>query len=151
MKWVSNFRGVAFWLFSACRKLQNSIFLTGAMHADRIGPSIRKRENNLMPAATTNSAISPDIIEHRVFVLELDGLPKFAFAAAEISSADEIARSAWFGQAFDRFCPDRRVKDSTTRLRPATEREASTFHDVAEEFAEPTAHFLVAHLPGLDG
>jgi hypothetical protein len=44
MKWVSNFCGVASWLFSARRELQNSIFLTGAMHADRIGTSIRKRE-----------------------------------------------------------------------------------------------------------
>ena len=102
-----------------------------------------------MPAATTNSDTSPDTIEHRVFVLELDGSPKFAFEALEISDASEIARSIWFGQAFDRFCPDRRVKDSNPRLRPATDREASAFHDVAEEFAEPTEHFLVAHLPGL--
>ena len=102
-----------------------------------------------MPATTTNSDTSCGLIERRVFVLELDGLPKFAFAAMEISNANEIARSTWFGRAFDRFYPDRRVKDSTTRLRPATEREASAFHDVAEEFAEPTAHFLVAHLPGL--
>jgi hypothetical protein len=103
-----------------------------------------------MPAATTNSDTSCDLIERHVFVLELDGLPKFAFAATEISSADEIARSAWFGQAFGRFCPNRSVTVSNARLRPATAREASAFHDVAEEFAEPTAHFLVAHLPGLD-
>jgi hypothetical protein len=102
-----------------------------------------------MSATTTNSDTSCGPIARRVFVLELDGSPKFAFAATEISSADEIARSTWFGQAFDRFCSNRRVKDSTTRLRPATDREASAFHDVAEEFAEPTAHFLVAHLPGL--
>jgi hypothetical protein len=100
-----------------------------------------------MPATTDTS---PGLIERRIFVLELDGLPKFAFAAMEISSADKIARSAWFGRAFDRFCPGRHVKDSNTRLRPATDREASAFHDVAEEFAEPTEHFLVAHLPGLD-
>jgi len=102
-----------------------------------------------MAAATTNSDASCDLIERHVFVLELDGLPKFAFAAAEISSADEIARSTWFGQAFDRFCPNRSGTAPNTRLRHATEREASAFHDVAEEFAEPTAHFLVAHLPGL--
>ena len=102
-----------------------------------------------MAATTTNSDTSRDLIARQVFVLELDGRPKFAFAATEISSADEIARSTWFGQAFDRFCPDRSGTASNTRLRPATEREASAFHDVAEEFAEPTAHFLVAHLPGL--
>jgi hypothetical protein len=102
-----------------------------------------------MPAATTNSDTSCDLLERRVFVLELDGLPKFAFAATEISSADEIARSTWFGQALGRFCPNRRAKDSNMRLRPATDREASAFHDVAEEFAEPTEYFLVAHLPGL--
>jgi hypothetical protein len=40
MKWVSNFCGVAPWLFSARRELQNSIFLTAAMSADRIGTSL---------------------------------------------------------------------------------------------------------------
>jgi hypothetical protein len=104
-----------------------------------------------MPAVTTNPGISSDLIERRVFVLELDGRPKLAFETLEISSADEIVGSAWFRQAFDRFCPRGPVTDSNTRLRPATDEEASVFHDFAEEFAEPTAHFLVAHLPSGGG
>lgn len=101
-----------------------------------------------MPAATTNPGVSSEIIERRVFALELNGLPTLAFEATEISIANEIVRSAWFRRAVDRLCQNRPLTDSNTRPRPATAEEASLFHDLAEEFAEPTEHFFVAHLPG---
>jgi hypothetical protein len=47
MKWVSNFCDAAIWLFSACRKLQNSIFLTDAMRADPIRTSLVASNNGL--------------------------------------------------------------------------------------------------------
>ena len=101
-----------------------------------------------MPAATTNPGIAPEIIERRVFVLELSGLPTLAFEATEISIANEIVRSAWFGRAADRLYQDRPLMDSNARPRSATAEEASAFYDLAEEFAEPAEHFFVAHLPG---
>jgi hypothetical protein len=100
-----------------------------------------------MPAVTTNADTSIGPTGSRVFVLELDGTPKFAFEAMESSAAGGIFRSAWFRRALERFCPNPVVTDSTTLLRPATDREASAFYDLAEEFAEPAAHFLVARLP----
>jgi hypothetical protein len=138
--------------------------LTGATRADPIGIASSaaadrqpgnnvQRETLIMPLATGNSGTSPDIAEQDVFVLELDGSPTFAFGAAENESASEIIRSDWFKAAIDGFLSDRPVTDSAVLLRPATNTEASVFHDLADEFAEPTMRFFVAHLPahGLEG
>lgn len=96
-----------------------------------------------MPSATEDSGV--DITEQDVFVLELDGSAMLAFQAAEGKSASAIMRSDWFKIAVGRFRPDRPFTE-TAVLRPATDAEASTFHDFAEEFAEPTRHFFVAQL-----
>ena len=103
-----------------------------------------------MPAATSHPVEWCYDLDQHVFVLELDGLPTLAFGAAGISNADEISRSTWFRRAFDRFRSGRPVTGSNTHLRPATDKEAAAFNDLADEFAEPTQHFLVAHLAGRD-
>jgi hypothetical protein len=84
--------------------------------------------------------------EPAVYVIEA-GRRSFAFEAGSRAQAEDLVRSHWFRQAFDRFCSERfGTRSSSDRPRVATAQEAAAFRDVAAEFADATGDFLVAHL-----
>ena len=82
-----------------------------------------------------------------VFVLDIAERPAFAFAADSLDGARRMARSDWMLLALDRFCRARRpAAAGSVRLRCATDEEATYYHDRVDEFADPTAQLLIAHL-----
>jgi hypothetical protein len=82
-----------------------------------------------------------------IFVLDIAQRPAFAFAADSLDGARCMARSDWMLLALDRFCRVRRPGAAGQfQLRCATDSEAAVYHDRADEFADPTAQILIAHL-----
>jgi len=85
----------------------------------------------------------------QVFILDMAERPVFAFEASDFEMAQRLARSQWLLQALDRFCSTRApAQDSRgrLRLREATRDEAALYRARAEEFADATPRFLIAHL-----
>ena len=84
-----------------------------------------------------------------IYVVDVTGEANFAFEADSLQQAEANARATWFLQSLDQFfarhgrgCNGN--LDSLTR--PASEAEASTYRALADEFAETSGCFFVAHL-----
>ena len=88
-----------------------------------------------------------------VFVLDVLDKADLAFEAESLAQARELSEAPWFVQAvsafYSRKCRERtreRTDGTLRRPRPATEAEASVYRDVADEFADRSDCFLIAHL-----
>jgi hypothetical protein len=85
--------------------------------------------------------------DHGLYVIELPGPETFASEAGSLTDADEVARAAWFAQAFDRFCSKRIVQETANNcLRVATDHEARAYQELADEFADEASGILVAYV-----
>jgi len=87
--------------------------------------------------------------EHRIFVLDIANQPALAFEADSAFAAEALISASWFTEAVEDFCKKRRkIRNGTfpTRPRLATDVEASLYRERADEFAELTDHFLIAHI-----
>jgi hypothetical protein len=85
----------------------------------------------------------------QVFVLDVADEPTFAFEADGMTAAAALVQLPWFTSAVTGFRARRgKVFDSNDPLfaRMATEAEASLYRGLADEFADATGCFLVAHL-----
>jgi hypothetical protein len=83
----------------------------------------------------------------RVFVVEMAGQPAFAFEATNVEDAHRMIRSETLLQALDRFCQTRRAGETgQLQLREATAHESDFYNHLANELAEPSPPFLIAHL-----
>jgi len=91
--------------------------------------------------------------QRSIFVLDVLDKADFAFEAESLAQARELSEAPWFVQAVNAFysrkCRERtreRTDGTLRRPRPATEAEASIYRDVADEFADRSDCFLIAHL-----
>jgi hypothetical protein len=87
--------------------------------------------------------------QRSIFVLDIRNEPTFAFEAEHLAHAEEIADAPWFSSAVCEFYSNKRGKwddSATRRTRPATEPEAAIYRDYADEFADVSDQFLIAHL-----
>jgi len=95
--------------------------------------------------------------QRSIFVLDVLDKADFAFEAESLAQARELSEAPWFVQAvsafYSRKCRERtrertqeRTDGTLRRPRPATEAEASVYRDVADEFADRSDCFLIAHL-----
>jgi hypothetical protein len=83
----------------------------------------------------------------RIFVLDIDNQPAFAFEARDWDAAQRAVRSEWLLQALDAFCRTRRPAISgRLQIRDATDNEVALYRDRADEFADTTPDLLIAHL-----
>ncbi len=87
-----------------------------------------------------------------IFVLDVHDEPRFAFEADCLPQAEEFSRAGWFARALTEF----RVSKSeawdgnlSSRIRAASDVEASLYREIAEEFSEPANCFFVVHLRDL--
>ena len=88
--------------------------------------------------------------KRRIFALDVIYKPMFAFEAESLAQAEYLVRAPWFAEALTEFHLGRRGVQNQNALpqtRVATEAEAAIYHDFADEFAEHSDQFLVAHLP----
>jgi hypothetical protein len=88
----------------------------------------------------------------QIFVLDIAERPTFAFEADSACTAEALARSPWFAFAVADFFAQRgKALNENGRFfaRLATEAEASLYRTLADEFAEATDRFLIAHLTDL--
>jgi hypothetical protein len=84
-----------------------------------------------------------------IFVVDIANKANFAFEAESLGQAEAHARAPWFLQSLGQFFARHgRGCESgfTPRTRPASEAEASTYRALADEFAETSGCFFVAHL-----
>ena len=85
-----------------------------------------------------------------IFVVELPGLPSFAFEAAYEAQAVAFADTGWFTQALGDYLHSKpsgsSQQDFTPKIRPATKEETSVYQDFACEFADMTTCFLFAQV-----
>ena len=84
-----------------------------------------------------------------IFVVDIANEANFAFEAESLGQAEAYAQTPWFlrslGQFFARH--GRGCESGLTpRTRPASEAETSTYRALADEFAETSGCFFVAHL-----
>jgi hypothetical protein len=86
--------------------------------------------------------------QRHIFVLDMRHDTAFAFEAENLAQAEGLMHAPWFARAISGFYAKARgCSDSTAcRIRPATEREAATYRDYADEFADAWDRFLIAHL-----
>jgi hypothetical protein len=84
-----------------------------------------------------------------IFVLDISDKADFAFEAESLAQAQELSQAPWFVQAVSAFyarkCRER-TNGTFRGTRPATETEASIYRDLADEFADESNCFLIAHL-----
>jgi hypothetical protein len=99
-----------------------------------------------MPVTKTYADSSHRGRETTIFVIDVSDSAAFAFEAQSSSQAEDLTRLPWFAQALEEFCLRREMTISERSLRPATDTEASTYQDLAGEFADTTNDFLVANL-----
>ena len=87
--------------------------------------------------------------QRSIFVLDVLDKADFAFEAESLAQARELSEAPWFVQAvsafYSRKCRER-TNGTVRRTRPATEAEASVYRDFADEFADRSDCFLIAHL-----
>ncbi len=103
-----------------------------------------------MPVIKSNADHSGGGREPITFVLEVSDCAVFAFEAQSSAQAEEFTRLPWFTRALEDFClSSRNIPISKGFLRTATEREASVYQDLADEFADATNDFLIANLSNL--
>jgi hypothetical protein len=86
-----------------------------------------------------------------VFILNLFDDTDLAFEADSEEVAADLCRAPWFVQAVDGFRAHKRqaARSLFYQTRPATDAEASTYRQVADEFAELGHCVLVASLGDL--
>jgi hypothetical protein len=87
--------------------------------------------------------------ERAIFVLDVLDEADFAFEADNLAQAEEYAQAPWLqrsvGQFFSRH--GRACQGGfASNARPASAAEASTYRALADEFAETSGYFFVAHL-----
>ena len=89
----------------------------------------------------------------QIFILSLFEDTHLAFEAESHESAEGLCRTPWFVQAVDEFRAHKRESASSLfyRARPATDAEAATYRQFADEFAELGNRLLVANLGDLSG
>jgi hypothetical protein len=84
-----------------------------------------------------------------IFVLGVPDEADFAFEADSPAQAEAYARAPWFVRSVSQFF-SRHGRGCQTGLtpqtRPASEAEAALYRTLADEFAETTGCFFVAHL-----
>jgi hypothetical protein len=86
----------------------------------------------------------------RVFTLEVDGRPIFAFAASRLSEARQICKEAWLLDdlaALKSGGTPLRAAQSKLAVRPATPEEITVFEQAAPE---PPGEMVLAFLVHLD-
>jgi hypothetical protein len=100
--------------------------------------------------AETPDSRGPDWLnEPSVFVIEVFGLPGFAFEAMSRSDAARVAGSRWFQRAIDEFLSKRHEMNvSKMVVRSATDDETSLFCEAVDEFSEFANNFFVTHMSG---
>jgi hypothetical protein len=84
-----------------------------------------------------------------IFVVDIIDEANFAFEAESLGQAEAYAHAPWFLRSLGQFFVQHgRGCESgvTPRTRPASEAEASTYRALADEFAETSGCFFVAHL-----
>ena len=89
------------------------------------------------------------LCRHRpIFVLAIGGEATFAFEADSLAQAREFADSPWFTRAINEIYANNPLawNNGAARTRAATEPEASAYRDYADEFADGSRQFLIAHL-----
>lgn len=101
-----------------------------------------------MPVIKSNADSSGGGSEPITFVIEVSDCAAFAFEARSSAQAAEFTRLPWFTRALEDFCLSSR-KMTEGHLRAATDREASIYQDLANEFADATSDFLVVSLSNL--
>ena len=87
--------------------------------------------------------------ERAIFVLDVLKEGQFAFEAVNLAQAEDFARSPWFLQSVRQFFSQHGrgcQAGFTARTRPATEAEVLRYRILADEFAETSGYFFVAHL-----
>jgi len=87
--------------------------------------------------------------ERAIFVLDVLDDAGFAFEADDLAQAEEYARASWFLRSVGRFFlrHGRACQGGfASRARPASETEAATYRRLADEFAETSGCFFVAHV-----
>jgi hypothetical protein len=91
--------------------------------------------------------------QRTIFVLDIRNEAAFAFEAETLVQAEGLTHAPWFARAVGEFYASKhgRCDDGVARrIRSATKREASTYRDYADEFADLSDHFLIAHLSEAD-
>jgi hypothetical protein len=84
-----------------------------------------------------------------IFVVDVVDEASFAFEAQSLGEAEAYAHAPWFLQSLGQFFTQHGrgcQHGLTPRTRHASEAEASTYHALADEFAETPGCFFVAHL-----
>jgi hypothetical protein len=103
-----------------------------------------------MPVIKSNADSSGGGSEPITFVIEVSDWAAFAFEAQSSAQAEEFTRLPWFTRALEDFClSSRKMTISEGFLRAATDREASIYQEMANEFADTTSDFLVVSLSNL--
>jgi hypothetical protein len=84
-----------------------------------------------------------------IFVVDVASEASFAFEAKSLGEAETYAHAPWFLRSVDQFFAQhgRGCQGGfTPRTRPASDAETLTYHALADEFAETSGCFFVAHL-----
>jgi hypothetical protein len=103
-----------------------------------------------MPVIKSNADSSGGRSEPITFVIEVSDWAAFAFEAQSSAQAEEFTRLPWFTRALEDFClSSRKMTISEGFLRAATDREASIYQEMVNEFADATSDFLVVSLSNL--
>jgi hypothetical protein len=90
--------------------------------------------------------------ERSIFALDVAGRAAFAFEAKSLAQAEELTRAPWFARALGKFHankPQGWDSNIPVRARVATEAEISVYQELADEFADLSARFFIAHLSDL--
>jgi len=90
--------------------------------------------------------------EQSIFVLDVAGRPTFAFKAENLAQAEELIQASWFARALSEFYANKRQgwdNNIPVRTRFAIEAEVSIYRDFADEFADLSDRFFIAHLSDL--
>jgi hypothetical protein len=91
--------------------------------------------------------------QRHIFVLDIHHDAAFAFEAENLAQAEGLTHAPWFAGAIGGFYAKKRGRcdgSGARRIRVATEREAATYRDYADEFADAWDQFLIAHLSEAD-
>ena len=87
--------------------------------------------------------------QRAIFVVDVASEASFAFEAKSLGQAEACAQAPWFLRSLDRFLAQHGrgcAADLAPRTRPASEAEAASYRALADEFAETSDCFFVAHL-----
>ncbi len=87
--------------------------------------------------------------QRSIFILDIVGRAAFAFEADNLAQAEEFTRAPWFARVLGEFYANKRQgwdKNIPVRTRLATEPELSIYREFADELADQSDRFFIAHL-----